>query len=124
MSEQRERIGGTIGGQKFALETQHLISVLLIVVVAAVIYFLVNVQQQKTEALISQLRDEHELMFQRMTLIGNALRVVDWNQNRPVADRVPIDLPAALFEDYRRSSDDERRPRTPARRPGDVPSPP
>jgi hypothetical protein len=119
----RERIGGTIAGQKFAVETQHLISVLLIVVVAGVIYFLVHVQQQHTEALIRQLRDEHELMFQRMTNLANALRVVDWNQGRPLADRVPLDLPSAMFED-RRPSDDERRPRAPSRRPNDVAAPP
>jgi hypothetical protein len=133
----REHIGGTIGGQKFEIQTQHLISVLLIIVVAAVIYFLVHVQQTKTEALINhlrqdheqmagRLREDHEQMFRRMTILGNALRVVDWNQNRPIAERVPIDLPADLFEEYRRGGSDPepRRGPRPPHRESDRPAPP
>jgi hypothetical protein len=132
----REQIGGEIGGQKFHIETQHLISVLLIVVVGAIIYFLVNVQQGKIESLIDQLRDDHDAMakslrddhdqmFLRMTRLANALRVLDYNQQRPAAERVPLDLPVSLFEDYRQQhTPAARRPTGTPRREDAAPQPP
>ena len=121
----RDSLGGTIAGQQFKVETQHLISVLLIVVIAGAFYFqqrhtadLLTQMQTNANTQIAGLRTEHEEMLERMRFLANALRLVDWNQNRSISDRVPIDLPPELFEEYRRAADPAGRasPTAPARR--------
>ena len=104
-----EHLEGTVGGQKFSLQTANLIPILLIVLVGAILYYQIVVQQRNIGAAIQTLKGEHQAMSARMTLLGHALRVVNWNQGRPAAERAPIDLPPEWFEEYRRTLEPARR---------------
>jgi hypothetical protein len=104
---EQERVEGSVAGQRFSIQTTNLVQVLLIVVLGVAGYF----QWMTMSRLTEELHADHAHLQEQMRAVGSALRIVDWNQGRPPAERVPIFLPPELFSEHMKQRHPELQPK-------------